>query len=271
MGGGRSPLRQWRAPSPYTNQYVLLTVEDEQDCYEEAMADERNEKWQSAMDEEMQALIENNTCSLVPRVEEKQPIGCKWIYKIKRNVYGSIARYKARIVAKGYAKKYGIDYEETFSLVVKNTTIRVLITLAVSKRWSLYQLDVKNAFLNAELEEEVYIEQPQGYMHKQYPNYVCKLKKALSRLKQAPRAWNHKLIEYLVKCDFIVSDSDSSLYIKHNGNHIVLLCIYVDDLILTGSCGKDIKDRLKKEFKISDLGELRYFLGIEIIITNEVM
>ena len=104
--------------------------------FEEANLDE---KWQSAMDEEMQALIENNTWSLVPRVEGKQPIGCKWIYKIKRNVDGSIARYKARIVAKGYAKKYGIDYEETFSPVVK------MIALAVSKRWNLYKLDVKNA------------------------------------------------------------------------------------------------------------------------------
>ena len=138
-----------------------------------------DEKWQSAMDEEMQALIENNTWSLVLRVEGKQPIGCKWIYKIKRNVDGSIARYKARIVAKGYAQKYGIDYEETFSPVVKMTTIRVLIALAMSKRWNLYQLDVKNAFLNGELEEEVYMERPQGYMHQQYPNYVCKLKKAL--------------------------------------------------------------------------------------------
>ena len=224
------------------------------------------------MDEEMQALIENNTWSLVPRVEGKQPIGCKWIYKIKRNADGSIARYKGRNVAKGYAQKYGIDYEETFSPVVKMTTIRVLIAFAVSKRWNLYQLDVKNAFLNGELEEEMYMEQPQGYMRQQYPNYVCKLKKTLYGLKQAPRAWNHKLVEYLVKCDFIVSNSDSSLYIKHNGKHIVLLCIYVDDLILIGSCGKDIQDikeKLKQEFKISDLGELKYFLGIEVIKTNE--
>ena len=152
------------------------------------------------------------------------------------------------------------------------TTIRVLIALAVSKRWNLYQLDFKNAFVNAELEEEVYMEQPQGYMHQQYPNYVCKLKKALYGLKQAPRAWNHKLVEYLVKCDFLVSDLDSTLYIKHNGNHIVLLCIYVDDSILMGSCGNDIQDikgKLKKEFKISDLGELRYFLGKEVMKTNE--
>ena len=133
---------------------------------------------------------------------------------------------------------------------------------------TIYQLDVKNAFLNGELEEEVYMEQPQGYMHQQYPNYVCKLKKALYGLKQPPRAWNHKLVEYLVKCDFIVSNSDSSLYIKHNGKHIVLLCIYVDDLILTGNCGKDIQDikgELKEEFKISNLGEHKYFLGIEVI------
>ena len=127
-------------------------------------------------------------------------------------------------------------------------------------------------FLNGVLKEKVYMEQTQGYMHQQYPKYVCKLKKALSHLKQAPRAWNHKLIEYLVKCDFIVSDSDSSLYIKHNRKHIVLLCIYVDDLILTGSCGKDIqhlKEKLKEEFKILDLGEVKYFLGIERIKTNE--
>ena len=158
--------------------YMTEIIKDKEPLsFEEANLDK---KWQTAMDEEMQAFIENNTWSLVPRVEGKQPIGCKWIYKIKRNVDDSITRYKARIVAKGYAQKYDIDYEEIFSPVVKMTTIRVLLALAVSKRWNLYQLvDVKNAFLNGELEEEVSMDKPQGYMHQQYPNYVCKLKKAL--------------------------------------------------------------------------------------------
>ena len=147
----------------------------------------------------------------MPRNKEIKAIGCKWVYKIKHNSNGTIARYKARLVVKGYAQKYGFDYEETFSPVAKMTTTRTLLAIAAAKKWKLYHLDVKNTFLNGDLEEEIYVEQPQGYVHPDYPDYVCKLKKALYGLKQASRAWYHKLVLYLMKQEFKVLDADPFL------------------------------------------------------------
>jgi len=140
------------------------------------------------MDEKMVALDANATWELVALLEDKKAIGCKWVYKVKHNANGSMSRYKARLVAKGYAQTYGIDYEETYSLVAKMTIVRAIITMAAAKGWSLHQMDVKNVFLHGDLQEEVYMEQPPGYVEQTYPNLVCRLKKALYGLKQAPRA-----------------------------------------------------------------------------------
>jgi hypothetical protein len=141
------------------------------------------------MEAEFQVLIKNKTWHLVPCPRHKNVIGAKWVFKIKRKVDGTIDRYKARLVAKGYRQQYGIDYEDTFSPVVKAATIRLILSLAVSQGWHLRQLDVQNAFLHGILEEEVYMEQPLGFEDKSKPRYMCKLDKALYRLKQAPRAW----------------------------------------------------------------------------------
>jgi len=135
------------------------------------------------MDEEMAALDANATWELVTLSEDKKAIGCKWVYKVKHNADGSVSRYKARLVAKGYAQTYGIDYEETYSLVAKMTTVRAIIVMAVAKGWSLHQMDVMNAFLHGDLQEEVYMEQRPGYVDQTHPNLVCKLKKALYSLK----------------------------------------------------------------------------------------
>jgi len=140
------------------------------------------------MDEKMVALDANATWELVALLEDKKAIGCKWVYKVKHNANGSMSRYKARLVAKGYAQTYGIDYEETYSLVAKMTIVRAIITMAAAKGWSLHQMDVKNVFLHGDLQEEVYMEQPPGYVEQTHPNLVCRLKKALYGLKQAPRA-----------------------------------------------------------------------------------
>ncbi|MCO5578474.1 hypothetical protein L7F22_032316 [Adiantum nelumboides] len=224
------------------------------------------------MDEEMAALDVNETWELVPLPEGKKSIGCKWVYKVKHNADGSISRYKARLVAKGYAQMYGIDYEETFSPVAKMATVCTVIAVAASKGWLLHQMDVKNAFLHGDLQEEVYMEQPQGYEDVKHPGYVCKLKKALYGLKQVPRAWHARTVAYLVAIGFHMADADHSLYVRKNENGIVIVYIYVDDLIIGGDNeGKimHVKSLLKKEFDMKDLRELRYFLGIEIIHTKE--
>jgi histone deacetylase 1/2 len=145
------------------------------------------------MDVEFEALIKNKTWHLVPPPRGRNIIDSKWVWKIKRKANGTVDRYKGRLVAKGYTQRYGIDYEDTFSPVVKAATIRLILSIAVSKGWSLRQLDVQNAFLHGVLEEEVYMRQPPGYEDKSKPGYVCKLDKALYGLKQAPRAWYSRL------------------------------------------------------------------------------
>jgi hypothetical protein len=140
------------------------------------------------MDEEMVALDANAYWELVVLPKDKKAIGCKWVYKVKRNANGSVSKYKAILVAKGYAQTYGIDYEETYSLIAKMTIVKTIIIMAIAKGWSLHQMDVKNVFLHGDLQEEVYMEQPPGYVDQTHPNLVCRLKKTLYSLKQAPKA-----------------------------------------------------------------------------------
>jgi histone deacetylase 1/2 len=157
------------------------------------------------MDEEYSALMTNKTWHLVPSSPGRNVIDCKWIYKIKRKADGTIDRYKARLVAKGFKQRYGIDYEDTFSPVVKATTIHLVLALAVSRGWHLRQLDVKNAFLHGVLEEEVYMKQPPGYEDAAHLGHICRLDKALYGLKQAPRAWYSRLSSKLQSLGFYAS------------------------------------------------------------------
>jgi hypothetical protein len=205
---------------------------------------------------------------LVVLLKDKKAIGCKWVYKVKHNVDGSVSKYKTRLVAKGYAPMYGIDYEETYSPVAKMTTVRAIIVMAATKGWSLHQMDVKNVFFHGDLQEKVYMEQPLGYVDQTHPNLVCTLKKTLYGLKQAPRAWSDKIGEYLITSGFQTSNADFSLYVKKIDHGIVVIVIYVDDLIITRDSDVDISDLkklLKQKFEMKDLGELCYFLGIEVI------
>lgn len=230
--------------------------------YKEAAS---NHKWVQAMDEELSALSRNNTWELATLPPNKKAIGCKWVYKIKMNADGSIQRYKARLVAKGFTQKYGIDYQETFSPVVKMTTVRCIIALAASKNWKLHQLDVNNAFLHGNLEEEVYMQVPEGLPNPE--NKVCRLKKSLYGLKQASRQWFAKLNGELKSLGFVQSKNDYSLFIKNTGIHMTVAGVYVDDIVLTGDCEMEIlrlKQHLDQIFSIKDLGALNYFLGIEV-------
>ncbi|MCO5614227.1 hypothetical protein L7F22_068507 [Adiantum nelumboides] len=203
---------------------------------------------------------------LVYQVERKQLVQNGYT----KSTDGSVERYKARLVAKGYAQTKGLDYDETFSSVAKMPTVRLVIAMASMFGWKLRQMDVNNAFLNGDLEEEFYIIQLEGYQHPEFPYYVCRLKKALYGLKQALRAWCEKITRFLKKIGFKQSNADHSLFLKHVDGEIIVIVIYVDDLILTGSHDEkilDVKKSLLRQFNMKNLGELRYFLGIEIVDT----
>jgi hypothetical protein len=194
-------------------------------------------------------------------------VSSKWVYKIKYKPDGSVDRYKARLVARGFTQQYGEDYDETFSPVVKMGTIRVIISLAVSHGWPLYQLDVKNAFLHGYLKEEVYMEQPPGYATSDPTQWVCKLQKSLYGLKQASRSWFDRFSLHIQQAGFTRSALDHSLFLYRQGDIVTWLLIYVDDIVITGNSSSHIshvKEVLQEEFKMKDLGELRYFLGVEL-------
>ena len=143
-------------------------------------------------------------------------------------------------MAQGFSQQYGLDYEETFSLMVKNTTVRILLALAACKSWKLWQMDIKNAFLHGELDKDIKMEQLRGFESKIHPEYVCKLKKALYGLKQAPQAWYEKIGEFLVQSGFKVAPSDSTLFVKEKVSRLVIILVYVDDLIITGDFSEEI-------------------------------
>jgi hypothetical protein len=189
-------------------------------------------EWRTAMQTEFNALLKNNTWTLVPASVAQNVVGCKWVFKLKRKADGSIERHKARLVAKGFHQHVGIDYGETFSPVVKPTTIRTVLSHAYSAGWSMKQIDIQNAFLHGILSEDVYMEQPPGFIHPSYPHHICKLKKALYGLKQAPRAWFARLSGKLIELGFIGSKADSSLFLYHTAAVTMFLLIYVDDIII---------------------------------------
>ncbi|KAJ9685291.1 hypothetical protein PVL29_017351 [Vitis rotundifolia] len=211
--------------------------------------------WKKAMLEEIRALEDNHTWKLVDLPQGKKVVGCKWVFAVKVNPDGSVARLKARLVARGYAQTYGVDYSDTFSPVAKLNLVRLFISIAASQQWMIHQLDIKNAFLHGDLEEE-------GEYGK-----VCCLKKALYELKQSPRAWFGKFSKEIQAFGMNKSKKDHSVFYKKSTAGIILLVVYVDDIVITRNdhAGiSDLKAFMHSKFHTKDLGELKYFLGIEV-------
>jgi hypothetical protein len=216
------------------------------------------------MEEEYAALLTNQTWDLVPRPPGSNVVTGKWIWTHKRRADDTLERYKARWVLRGFTQRLGVDYDETFSLVVKSATVRTILSLALFRSWPVHQLD---AFLHGTLTETVYCSQPAGFVDSSRPDMVCRLNKSLYGLKQAPRAWYSRFATYLMTLGFVQAKSDTSLFIYHQGAETAYLLLYVDDIVLTTSSPQLLRriiTSLQQEFAMKDLGVLHHFLGVTV-------
>ncbi|GJR08587.1 retrovirus-related pol polyprotein from transposon TNT 1-94 [Tanacetum coccineum] len=248
--------------------YCLLTEEGEPSTLQEAQNNPDVSFWKEAMQEEIEALHKNKTWEMVPLPGGRKPIGNKWVYKIKKNGDDQVERYRARLVVKGYAQKEGIDFNEIFSPVVRMITVRVVLALCATYDLHLEQLDVKTAFLHGNLEEEIYMLQPEGFEQKGKENLVCRLNKSLYGLKQAPRCWYKRFDSFIIGLGYNRLHADPCAYFKRFGNNdFVILLLYVDDMLV--ACpNKDriskLKALLTREFEMKDLGPANKILGMQI-------
>ncbi|KAK1414173.1 hypothetical protein QVD17_29914 [Tagetes erecta] len=247
---------------------AAISAHDEPKTFNQAVQDKR---WIEAMKKEIRALELNGTWTLEKLPEGKKAIDSKWVYKIKHKPNGEVERYKARLVAKGYKQLEGIDFHDTFAPVAKLVTVRMLLAVAVKKNWIIHQLDVDNAFLHGDLQEDVYMKIPQGF-EKGKENKVCKLRKSLYGLKQASRNWYQKFTSALREVGFTQSKADHSLFLFRTNEIFLAALIYVDDVIIVGNNATKIDETkafLNNKFSIKDLGDLKYFLGIEVARTRD--
>ncbi|GJS72156.1 retrovirus-related pol polyprotein from transposon TNT 1-94 [Tanacetum coccineum] len=220
-----------------------------------------------AMQEELNQFKTNEVWELVPNPMDMTIIGTKWVYRNKLDENGVVTRNKARLVAQGYNQQEGIDYDETYAPVARLESIRILLAYACALNFKLYQMDVKSAFLNGFINEEVYVAQPPGFIDFAKPNYVYKLKKALYGLKQAPKAWYDRLKAFLIKHNYSMGMVDNTLFTKKKDSNLIIIQIYVDDIIFGSTCQEMCDDFAKimhDEFEMSMMGELNFFLGLQI-------
>ena len=225
-----------------------------------------NQKWLDAMENEIGSLHDNNVWELVELPGDQKAVGSKWVFKVKTNADGSIERCKARLVAQGYSQQEGLDYDETFSPVVRSESVRSVIALAAMNNLRLHQMDITTAFLHGDLQEEVYMKQPEGFVAQLQENLVCRLKKSIYGLKQSPRCWNQALDAQLKEFGFKQSSNDPCIYVSTTDS-MLFLAVYVDDIVLAGKSQQTIakvKADLGKHFRVKDMGELHYFLGVNV-------
>ncbi|KAD4385441.1 hypothetical protein E3N88_25609 [Mikania micrantha] len=257
-----TPLQGWKHLDEV---FDLLLTEEEPINFKQAAG---KPVWDRAMKEEIASIERNKTWNLTDLPSGHRPIGLKWIFKIKKDAKGNITRHKARLVAKGYIQEHGVDYDEVFAPVARLETIRLVFAISAQKGWLIHHLDVKTTFLHGELNEEVFVNQPEGFERKGQERKVYKLTKALYGLKQAPRAWNTKLDGVLKEYGFERCKLEQAVYKKETSQDLTLVAIYVDDLLVTGSNQEKItkfKLQMEQKFEMSDLGLLTYYLGLEVV------
>ena len=268
----KRPIRNRRAPDPYGEWATVADVQSEPKTYKQALKHPNAEQWKDAMKEEYSALMKHHTWDLVDLPEGRNLVGCKWVYKAKQNADGDIDRYKSRLVAQGYSQEAGVDYDEVFAPVAQYKSIRTVLAISNQFDLEIHQMDVKSAFLNGELSDEIYMKQPEGFVDPNHPNKVCRLNRSLYGLKQSARCWNMMIHEYLKSANYVQSSADPCVYYRCeeiNGKKkvIVLFAVYVDDTII---CSNSIavlieeKKRLSGRFEMDDRGELHYILGMEV-------
>uniref|UniRef100_A0A2N9FHB7 CCHC-type domain-containing protein n=1 Tax=Fagus sylvatica TaxID=28930 RepID=A0A2N9FHB7_FAGSY len=267
------PKRNKRPPVRYGFEdlvsYALLTSSEDPSTFQEAIESSEKDKWMEAMVEENESLSKNKTWELTELPKGKKPIGCKWVFKKKEAVSEKEGeRFKARLVAKGYSQRHGIDYDEVFSPVVRHTSIRAVLALVADQDLELEQLDVKTAFLHGNLEEEIFMVQPEGFKQPGTENLVCRLKKSLYGLKQSPRQWYKRFDSYMIQIGYTRCEYDCCVYVRilEDGSYIFLL-LYVDDMLIAAKSMCEVnrlKSLLHKEFEMKDLGAAKKILGMEI-------
>ena len=264
----RKSTRETRRPDFYgIRAYVATEPQKEPRTVSEALQSPDKQQWKAAMEKEMESIDSNDVWDLVKLPANRKPIGSKWVFKRKINADGSIERYKARLVAQGFSQKKGLDYDETFSPVVRFESFRNLVAVAVQKQLKLHQLDITAAFLNGCLEEEVFMKQPEGLIEEGQEHLVCKLKQSLYGLKQSPRCWNSTLDAYLKSMGYVQSVNDPCIYTSSEGEFSII-GVYVDDFVIAARNSRKIeqvKTALSQKFDVKDLGELHYFLGVQIV------
>lgn len=250
--------------SPNNFKQLAVPLLKEPESVEEALSGPMAKEWKNAMNSEFESLLQNNTWTLVTLPENKRVIPCKWVFKMKTNASGEVVRYKARLVIKGFDQKKGIEYNEVFAPVVRHTSIRYLFALAVKYNLYMEQMDAVTAFLQGDIDTEIYMNQPPSYEHGQE---VCKLNKSIYGLKQASRQWNLKLMSVLKNIGMKSSSVDPCVYYKNEDGSIVYILIYVDDLLIfynNKEKGEEIKQQLKSKFNMKILGPVNHFIGWRI-------
>ncbi|CAJ2672347.1 unnamed protein product [Trifolium pratense] len=262
---------------PISDDYVIFLqehedgiglTEDDPINFSQAMRSSNSLKWIDAMKDEMKSMTDNDVWDLVKLPEGKKPIGCKWIFKTKRDSKGNIERYKARLVAKGFTQKEGIDYKETFSPVSSKDSLRIIMALVAHFDLELHQMDVKTAFLNGNIEETIYMVQPENFVSGDPKSVVCKLKKSIYGLRQASRQWYCKFHQVISSFGFEANPVDDCIYQKFSGSKFVFLVLYVDDILLaSNNIGllHETKRFLTKNFEMKDLRDASFVLGIRIL------